>query len=527
CASHICAFLRAGGVDTSRGSRHDRRDLLARLRITPQYEKFFAFFVKTLADDGIVGVSGDTINFLVSERDVPDPAALTEELCRSYPDFRGDFELLAYCVSNYGRALSGDMNPMAVLHPDGGADLLAPMVKNGLRFSRAPIYQALTREVLSRVLERAGGRRLKILEIGGGAGHLTWPLIPCLRGRDIEYTFTDIGNYFVVNARRRAASSGIDFMRFGVLDISTDAATQGYEQSSYDVVLAFNVVHATRRLDESVGHIKDMLAPGGTALLLEASRLERWHTMIWGFEEGLWYFDDEDMRAHSPMLPGAGWEDIFRRQGFRSVHAYPRSDEKRSASDYALIVAQKPADAAGAPAEARRETRDGQGGAVALVARRSLKTAYLAPRTEMERAIAEVWQHALGIDRAGVHDDFFELGGDSLIAIQLISRLRQSLQKPLDQHSLLKTPTIASLSASLEDPSASPGPTFRATRELPRGLVELQRGGAKPPLFLVHPAGGHVYLYRELALHLPPDQPVYAVQAQGLDGASVPLFSVE
>ncbi|WP_437280885.1 beta-ketoacyl synthase N-terminal-like domain-containing protein [Sorangium sp. So ce375] len=529
CASQLCAFLRAGGVDTSRGSKHDKRDLLTWLRITPQYEKFFAFFVKTLADDGIVGVNGDTITFFVGEDDVPAPAALTEELCRSYPDFRGDFELLDYCVSNYGRALSGDMNPMEVLHPDGGADLLAPMIKNGLRFSRAPMYHALTREVLSRVLERAGGRRLKILELGGGAGHLTWPLIPCLRGRDIEYTFTDIGNYFVVNARRRAAELGIDFMRFGVLDVSADVAKQGYELSSYDIVLAFNVVHATRRLDESVGHIKELLAPGGTALLLEASRLERWHTMIWGLEEGLWYFADEDLRPHSPMLHGAGWEDVFRRQGFRGVHAFPRSGEGRSASDYSLIVAQKPADAAlaGAPAEARGETPSGQGGGGALFARRSLQTAYVAPRTEMERAIAEVWQHTLGIDRAGVHDNFFELGGDSLIAIQVISRLRQSLQKPLDQHSLLKAPTIASLSASLEDASTPAGSTFLATRELPKNIIELRRGGAKPPLFLVHPAGGHVYIYRELALHLPPDQPVYAVQASGLDGASAALFSVE
>ncbi|MBD0343481.1 MAG: FkbM family methyltransferase [Coleofasciculus sp. Co-bin14] len=81
----------------------------------------------------------------------------------------------------------------------------------------------------------------------------------------------------------------------------------------------------------------------------------------------------------------------------------------------------------------------------------TLKTAYVAPSNEIERTIARVYQELLGIEQVGIHDNFFDLGGHSLIAIKLISQLRKDLQVELSLRSLFEAPTVAELALVIED----------------------------------------------------------------------------
>jgi acyl transferase domain-containing protein len=146
--------------------------------------------------------------------------------------------------------------------------------------------------------------------------------------------------------------------------------------------------------------------------------------------------------------------------------------------------------------------------------RPNLHNTYIAPRDEIEQTIASIWQEFLGINQVGIHDDFFDLGGDSLLAVQLIPKLNETLQKSLSPHSLLQSSSIAALAALIKDNADlsdnSNQPLQPASESL---LVEIQRGSFKQPLFLVHPVGGHVYIYRDLARYLGSDQPVFGIQA--------------
>jgi acyl transferase domain-containing protein/acyl carrier protein len=82
--------------------------------------------------------------------------------------------------------------------------------------------------------------------------------------------------------------------------------------------------------------------------------------------------------------------------------------------------------------------------------RPALRHAYVGPRSELEGMIADIWQEVLGIEQVGVHDDLFELGGDSLAALQLLNRLRENLQVELPLRSLFETPTVAGLASIVE-----------------------------------------------------------------------------
>ncbi len=147
-----------------------------------------------------------------------------------------------------------------------------------------------------------------------------------------------------------------------------------------------------------------------------------------------------------------------------------------------------------------------------------------APRNETERRLAAIWRDLLGLERIGIHDDFFELGGSSVSALRLASRLRQELGAELPPHALLARPTIAGLAEELA--RAGHGEE-RLEEKASSCLVPLQPRGTRVPLFLVHPAGGHVYLFRQLAEELGEDQPLYGIRARGLEAGEALLPTVE
>jgi amino acid adenylation domain-containing protein len=134
---------------------------------------------------------------------------------------------------------------------------------------------------------------------------------------------------------------------------------------------------------------------------------------------------------------------------------------------------------------------------------------FVPPRTEIEKKVAAMWAELLDVEQIGIHDDFFDLGGHSLMAIKALSRIREEFDVDLPLATLLQAPTIAQLAALLHKRDLIPSWSL---------LVPVRAGGTKPPFFLVHDLGGNVLDYRRLVNHLESDQPVYAIQAQGLDG---------
>ena len=161
--------------------------------------------------------------------------------------------------------------------------------------------------------------------------------------------------------------------------------------------------------------------------------------------------------------------------------------------------------------------------------RPKLATSYIAPRNQTEQTIAKILQQTLGIEQIGIQDDFFELGGDSLIAVQVIYKLRETFQTDLPLEAILNSGTIAQLYESVQATISSQNiPGQKAPQARSSLLVELQAGSNnKQPLFLLHPVGGTVYIYRDLARYLGSDIPVYGIQALGLDEKTELPISIE
>lgn len=143
---------------------------------------------------------------------------------------------------------------------------------------------------------------------------------------------------------------------------------------------------------------------------------------------------------------------------------------------------------------------------------------YVAPRTDIEKMVADIWIEFLGIKKIGVHDNFFELGGHSLIAVKVMARIEKETGKRLPLATLFESPTVEKLAHTLEIGAKS------ITWD---SLVPIKPKGNKMPLYMVHGAGLNVLLFNTLAMNMSPEQPVYGLQAKGLDGIDEPLGKIE
>lgn len=143
----------------------------------------------------------------------------------------------------------------------------------------------------------------------------------------------------------------------------------------------------------------------------------------------------------------------------------------------------------------------------------------IAPRSDIEAALVEAWEYVLDVSGISITDDFFALGGSSRAAVQLMNRVRDRLGATIPLRSLFEQSTVESQAVLIKTAGS------RMTAE--PSLVRIQPGSGMRHILVVHPIGGGVLCYRELADGLAPDATVLGAQHPGLDGAPVSGGTVE
>ena len=152
--------------------------------------------------------------------------------------------------------------------------------------------------------------------------------------------FTDIAASFLPAARERLGTyAQIDFR---VLDIERDPASQGFDLHSFDMIVAANVLHATRDLRESLTHIRHLLARGGKLVVLEGTRPVRWLDLTFGLTNGWWRFTDSDLRSDYPLLSIDAWRRLLDDVGLSAIRVVPplspQSNQDREVENVVLLA---------------------------------------------------------------------------------------------------------------------------------------------------------------------------------------------
>jgi acyl transferase domain-containing protein/thioesterase domain-containing protein len=252
-------------------------------------------------------------------------------------------------------------------------------------------------------------------------------------------------------------------------------------------------------------------------------------------------------REARPSGPGGGRNllDLGQRQGILPIEGVAALDRILATPSSVLgpqvVVTSIDLDALVAEFGARASTRADPPTTGQLQSRPELGQTHAAPRNEVELKLAAFWRELLGLDHVGIDDDFFELGGYSLIAVRLFAKIKKTFGIELGLETLFRAPTIATCAQLLADELgidlAVTTPASRPTAVAPTQpskppvgwspLVAIQVIGSKSPFFCVHGAGGNVLNLRDLSRRMGDDQPFYAFQMQGVDGKLPPLRSIE
>jgi acyl transferase domain-containing protein len=163
---------------------------------------------------------------------------------------------------------------------------------------------------------------LRVLEIGAGTGGSTANILKLLtpgeRALYSRYIFSDISPGFFVAAKERFSTySNVEYQP---LDISQDPSEQGFDGRTYDLIIATNVIHATKSLNKTLCNVRKLLDVDGRLLLHELTPTSKWINYVWGTLAGWWY-GEADGRPDEPYVTIGRWEEELKAAGFGAPDA--------------------------------------------------------------------------------------------------------------------------------------------------------------------------------------------------------------
>ena len=358
--SYALATMDRLGWRREAGAVVEADSLREELGVLAEHRRLFRRILEMLARSRVLTENEDgSFGVLIGSEDPwpahlpPDPDAHAEVMARRYAHGQTEVGLFRRSGGALPEVLRGREDPLTLLFSSGeptAADL----------YLKAPVARAANRmlEVAVQALVDAlpGARRLRVIEVGAGTGSATASVLPILPEGKFDYMYTDISAGFFAEAEARFGDGG-GCIEYRPLDIEKDPVEQGFDAHGYDLMIASNVLHATRYLEETLEHCTRLLAPSGQLVALENLSGLGWMDLTFGQLDGWWRFAD-DYRPHHALAGPAVWRRALGDAGFDAVEVLgvDESDTTRI-PDKGVIVARGPAEVR-EPAEAWILTAD-------------------------------------------------------------------------------------------------------------------------------------------------------------------------
>ncbi|MFJ2811696.1 SDR family NAD(P)-dependent oxidoreductase [Kitasatospora sp. NPDC087271] len=238
-------------------------------------------------------------------------------------DRKAELRLASAMLRALPDIVTGRTRPTDVMFPRGSVELVEGCYRNNHVadvFNRAMAGAAVA--VVSERLRREPGARLRILEIGAGTGGTSAGMFAALKPyqESIEtYVYTDLSKAFL-NHARATYGPGVPYLDCRLLNIERPLAGQDVGEGGFDLVIAANVLHATKDTRNTLRNAKAAMRAGGWLLLNELSAFDLFSHVTFGLLEGWWLFDDRSLRIPgSPALSPENWRDVLAGEGFGTV----------------------------------------------------------------------------------------------------------------------------------------------------------------------------------------------------------------
>ena len=214
--------------------------------------------------------------------------------------------------------LMGKISPVDVLFPNGSMELVEGIYKNNAIFDH---FNEVVADAIEFFISNSNSK-LKILEIGAGTGGTSSQVLERLSpycDRIEEYTYTDLSKAFLTHAEKKFANKN-PFLKTQIFDVEASLKGQGFSLGEYDLVIAANVLHATKNIRHTVRNSKALLKKGGWFILKEMTSKSLFAHLTFGLLEGWWLHEDSEWRIKGcPGLSSDSWDQILKEEGFGQV----------------------------------------------------------------------------------------------------------------------------------------------------------------------------------------------------------------
>ncbi|MFG3396468.1 amino acid adenylation domain-containing protein [Streptomyces parvus] len=535
----MAVLFRSCGLFPGGDAEHTAAEIIEAVGAAPENHYLVLRWLTALEQEGRVVLDADTGRYRELREDEPEEhAAVLDRIDALEPRIRWGAELVRYHrVSEQYLAplVRNEIDLKTLLFPEGRLDTAEAAYRDNLisRHNNAVVVSAL-REIAQR---HGGPEPLRLLEIGAGVGGTSTVLVPELDGLGVDYLFTDLSHFFLTAAQENFQD--FPWVRYGLFDLNRDYRAQGLAPNSFDVILLANVLHNSVHAERVLSRLRELLAPGGWLVFIEATR-DAYHVMTsMEFNAGLHGFEDERRETGQTFFGREQWLRMLREAGAEVAFCLPEDDSPLSSIGQHVFASRFKADRTRlrpealldhlrdrvpsymVPAELQAVDRiplTGNGKVdrasldawTASAAQGWVDEGGDAPRAGMEQTLAELWTDVLPITFVSRDANFFDLGGDSLLVARLVTKMRERLPEAADLEwddllrLVMNRPTVAALAQHLGATRAEDLGLSGAAAASP--LVWLSDGAAgaadTATRVLVHDGTGTLIPYRAVIREL-------------------------
>jgi thioester reductase-like protein len=326
CYLYVVRAFYELGWNPDVGDKISLPSFVSDLQIAETHTKLVAHFFNTiLVEEGIVSVTGKT-EWLVKALP-PQHASVSPEISFLHSELnlqqRKDHQLTVACGEVLAKILLGKESALGILFPDDPTKISADVFYTEASCLKAvnKVGSHVLQTILSKLRSEHDGKEIvRFLEVGAGTGSSTKTLLPMIDESKIryEYTYTDISQMFFTKAQKSFESYERN-MKYRVLNVEDEPKAQGFVPHYYDIIIASNVMHATKDLVRSMANIRHLLRDSGIVLLVETNRPLRHGDLIFGTLEGYWLFTDHEVRPNHTIISVKDWENVLKKVSFEST----------------------------------------------------------------------------------------------------------------------------------------------------------------------------------------------------------------
>ncbi|MFZ5894826.1 MAG: SDR family NAD(P)-dependent oxidoreductase [Myxococcota bacterium] len=312
------------------GERFTAAALAQQLGVVPKQRRLWSRLLEMMAEEGII-LQADAESYRVVDvtklGNIEDPTQRILSCRELLPNARHELTLLERTAEPLAEVLTGRVDPLTLLFPNGDLSTVTAIYQDT---PGAEVLNRTAAEGIARALKTLPSTRtLRVLEVGAGTGATTAHVLPTLPTEQTEYVFTDVSPAFLTHAKRKFAE--YRFLEFSTFDVEKEPTEQGFQEHSFDLIIASNVLHATADLAVTLEHLRKLLVDNGVLVVSEVTRRVRWLDLTFGLAEGWWRFRDAALRSSYPLLSETQWAEVLGRSGFGApfnlaeIHAQPSS----------------------------------------------------------------------------------------------------------------------------------------------------------------------------------------------------------